>query len=305
MPELPDITIYLDALGSRILRQPIERVRITSPFFLRTTDPPIETVEGKRVLELRRLGKRVVFGLEDGLWLVLHLMLAGRLHWRPPGAKPPGKRGLAAVDFPSGTLVVTEAGSRKRAALHVVRGEGALRSHDPGGLELIEADLATFRRRLVSENHTLKRALTDPRLFSGVGNAYSDEILQRAKLSPVALTRRLTTEEIARLLEAARETLNDWVERLRAETGNGFPEKVTAFRDGMRVHGRAGKPCPECGTRVQRIRYATGEANYCPTCQTGGRLLADRALSRLLKGDWPRTLEELEERVNPDPGTET
>jgi formamidopyrimidine-DNA glycosylase len=257
--------------------------------------PPIRAAEGKRVRELRRLGKRIVAGLEEDLFLVLHLMIAGRLRWLAAGAKVPGKLGLAAFDFSSGTLIVTEAGSKKRASLYLVRGEEQLRSHDPGGLEVIDADLEAFRDALVRESHTLKRALTDPRLFSGIGNAYSDEILHRARLSPVKLSRQLDDEEITRLYRATRETLLDWAERLRRETGSGFPEKVTAFREGMAVHGRYRQPCPECGAPVQRIAYADNETNYCARCQTGGRLLADRSLSRLMKDDWPRTLDELEQ----------
>ena len=294
MPELPDITVYIEALEKRVLGEPLEGVRLTSPFLLRSVDPPIEAATGKRVAELRRLGKRIAIGLEGELWLVLHLMIAGRLHWRKPGARPAGRRGLAAFDFPDGSLVLTEAGSKRRASLHVVRGQDALGAHDPGGLEVLETDLGAFRDALGRENHTLKRALTDPRTFSGIGNAYSDEILHRARLSPVAMTRKLTDGESERLYRAARDTLTLWIERLRAETGDGFPEKVTAFRAGMAVHGRYGKACPDCGTAVQRIRYAANETNYCPRCQTGGKLLADRALSRLLKKDWPKTVEELE-----------
>jgi formamidopyrimidine-DNA glycosylase len=296
MPELPDITIYIEALAPRISGERLERVRLASPFLLQSVAPPITEVEGKRVRGLRRLGKRIAIGLEDDLFLVLHLMIAGRLRFRPPGAPLNRKLGLAAFDFTSGTLVLTEASTRKRATLHVVRGEPALRALHPGGLEVLEADLAAFGAALTRESHTLKRALTDPRLFSGIGNAYSDEILHRARLSPVKLTPRLTGEEIARLHAAVQSTLGEWIERLRAETGSGFPEKVTAFRPGMAVHGRYGEPCPDCGAPVQRIVYAENEANYCAACQTGGKLLADRALSRLLKGDWPRTLEELERR---------
>ena len=262
---------------------------------MRTAEPPIQSVHGKRVRELRRIGKRIAIGLEDNRWLVLHLMIAGRLHWREPTAKlPGGRRGLAAFDFPHGAVTLTEAGSKKRASLHVVQDEAALREHDPGGLEILERDLDAFSQRLRSRNHTLKRALTDPRLFSGVGNAYSDEILHRAQLSPVTLTQRLSQEETERLYSATRETLEAWVKQLRDESGEAFPEKVTAFREGMAVHGRYGKPCPVCGSPVQRIRYAANETNYCAPCQTGGKLLADRALSRLLKKDWPRTIEELE-----------
>jgi formamidopyrimidine-DNA glycosylase len=294
VPELPDITVYIEALQERILGQTLERVRLASPFLLRTTDPPLREVEGKSILGLRRIGKRIAIALEQDLWLVLHLMIAGRLHWRKPGAPLAGRSMLAAFDFRPGTLVLTEAGSQHRASLHVVRGEDALRGLDPGGTDVLEADLPSFAAALTAENHTLKRALTDPRRFSGIGNAYSDEILHRARLSPVALSQRLTPEEVRRLYEAARETLTHWVERLRADLRHGFPEKVTAFRDGMSVHGRYGQPCPACGAKVQRIRYAANETNYCARCQTGGRLLADRALSRLLKQDWPRTLDELE-----------
>lgn len=297
MPELPDVTVYVEALERRILGERLEDVRLASPFLLRSVEPPLGVVRGRTVSGVRRLGKRVVIALEAGLFLVLHLMIAGRLHWRARGARPPGKVGLAAFDFASGTLVLTEAGSKRRASLHVVRGEEALRDFDPGGLEVLEADLAVFGAALTRESHTLKRALTDPRLFSGIGNAYSDEILHRARLSPVKLTHQLDVDETARLFEAARQTLQDWIERLRRETGSGFPEKVTAFRDGMAVHGRYGEPCPDCGSPVQRIVHAENETNYCPRCQTGGRLLADRALSRLLRDDRPRTLEELEERV--------
>ena len=300
MPELPDIAVYIEALEARIRGQPLARVRIAHPFLLRTADPPIKSVEGKKVRELRRLGKRIAIGLEDELWLVLHLMIAGRLHWTAPGAALPGKRGLAAFDFPDGALILTEAGTKRRAALHLVQGKAALAALDPGGLEILEADADAFGAALVAGgNHTLKRALTEPRRFSGVGNAYSDEILHRARLSPVTMTGKLTDEETARLFQAARDTLNDWTERLRAEAGTDFPEKVTAFRDSMAVHGRYGKPCPDCGTAVQRIRYASNETNYCPRCQTGGKILADRALSRLLKKDWPRTVEEMEELRGP------
>ena len=294
MPELPDIVVYIEALGPRILDQTLERVRVATPFLLRTATPPLEAVEGRSVRELRRMGKRIAIGLEDGLWLVLHLMIAGRLHWSKPGVKLTPKRARTAMDFPHGSLLLTEAGSQRRASLHLVHGEGGLRELDPGGLEVLTADLDSFAARLTSANHTLKRALTDPRLFSGVGNAYSDEILHRAQLSPVALTQRLGRDEIARLHIATRIVLDEWTDRLRAEAQGGFPENVTAFREEMAVHGKYGKPCPRCGTKVQRIRYANNETNYCPKCQTGGRLLADRALSRLMKQDWPRTLEELE-----------
>jgi formamidopyrimidine-DNA glycosylase len=300
MPELPDVEVYLAALAPRVLGQPLESVRLASPFLLRTVDPPLATLEGRQVESLRRLGKRIVFGFTGDLFLVLHLMIGGRLHWKPRGtkvpARNPGKSGLAAFDFPTGTLLLTEAGSKKRASLHLVAGMAALADLDPGGLEVLTADLEEFRAALMEESHTLKRALTDPHLFSGIGNAYSDEILHRAKLSPFRLTRSLTPEESAVLFEACRAVLTEWIERLQAEAGDGFPEKVTAFQEGMAVHGRFGKPCPVCGTPVQRLVYADNEANYCPGCQTGGRLLADRALSRLLKDDWPRTLEELEAR---------
>ncbi len=295
MPELPDIEVYLDCLRPRVERQKLERVRLANPFLLRSVEPPIREAEGKAVTDLRRLGKRLVFALETDLFLVLHLMIAGRLHWKPRGAKPPGKVGLAAFDFPTGTLILTEAGSKRRASLHLLRGEAGLTRHNPGGLEVLDGNLDQFRAVLMSENHTLKRALTDPRLFSGVGNAYSDEILHAARLSPVVLTRRLTDEEAGRLHRATQDTLRLWRDRLRAEAGDGFPEKVTAFRKDMAVHGRFGLPCPVCGTAVQRIVHAENETNYCPRCQTGGRVLADRAMSRLLKDDWPRTVEEWEE----------
>ena len=294
MPELPDITVYIEALETRILGGTLERVRLASPFLLRSIDPPLTAANGKEVRALRRVGKRIAIGLEDDLWLVLHLMIAGRLHWRDRGAKLARKNTPAAFDFSNGTLVLTEAGSQKRASLHVVSGEENLRALDPGGIEVLTAGLAEFTAALTSANHTLKRALTDPCTFSGIGNAYSDEILHRARLSPVALTQKLKPEEIGRLYDATRATLADWVERLRAEAKGGFPEKVTAFRERMAVHGRYGQPCPDCGAKVQRIRYAANETNYCVNCQTGGRLLADRALSRLLREDWPRTLEELE-----------
>ena len=295
MPELPDIVVYIEALEQRILDQPLDRIRIASPFLLRTAEPPIHAADGKRVRQLRRIGKRIAIGLDSGLWLLLHLMIAGRLHWREPGAKlPGGRRGLAGFDFPNGTLVLTEAGSKKRASLRLFQGEESLHSEDPGGLEVLECELDAFARVLTAANHTLKRSLTDPRLFSGIGNAYSDEILHRARLSPVKLTKNLDPASIQRLFGAARETLDLWLGKLRDEMGEGFPEKVTAFREGMAVHGQYGKPCPDCGTLVQRIRYASNETNYCPLCQTGGKLLADRALSRLLKKDWPRTIEELE-----------
>jgi formamidopyrimidine-DNA glycosylase len=294
MPELPDIVVYIEALEARILGQTLERVRLASPFLLRTATPPIQAVEGKQVRSLRRLGKRIAVGLENDLWLVLHLMIAGRLHWRAKGAKVSPRGALAAFDFSGGSLVLTEAGTRRRASLHVVQSAEALEALNPGGLEPLDTDLEAFGARLTSENHTLKRALTDPHLFSGIGNAYSDEILHRAQLSPVALTGRLSGESIERLYRATRQALVEWTDRLRAASQDGFPEKVTAFREGMAVHGRYGKPCPRCGAKVQRIRYADNETNYCAPCQTGGRLLADRSLSRLLKQDWPRTLEALE-----------
>ncbi len=294
MPELPDVELYVACLRPRIVGRSLDAVRLASPFLLRTVDPPLDAAVGRTVVGVRRLGKRIVVGFEEELFLVFHLMIAGRLRWRASRARVPGKVGLAAFDFATGTLILTEASSRKRASLHVVRGEAALAEHDPGGIEVLESDRETFRRVLTSESHTLKRALTDPRLFSGIGNAYSDEILHRARLSPVALTGQLEDAEIARLYEATRATLTDWSARLRAEVGSGFPEQVTAFRDGMAVHGRYRQPCPDCGAPVQRIAYADNETNYCARCQTGGRLLADRALSRLLHKDWPRTLDELE-----------
>src|SRR5262245_7425994 len=296
MPELPDVVVYLECLHHRVVGQVLEKVRLASPFLLRSVEPPLKQAEGKRVLGLHRLGKRLVFELEDELFLILHLMIAGRLHWKTRGAKLPGKIGLAAFDFTSGTLTLTEAGTKKRASLHLVRGEAALARHEPGGLEVLDTDLDSFRQALLRENHTLKRSLTDPRLFSGIGNAYSDEILHRAKLSPLTWTERLTDEEVALLFEAVRATRRDWLDRLRVEAGDGFPERVTAFREGMGVHGRFGQPCPVCGTAVQRIVYAENETNYCPRCQTNGKVLADRSLSRLLKDDWPRSIEELEER---------
>ncbi|HEY8228352.1 MAG TPA: DNA-formamidopyrimidine glycosylase family protein [Pyrinomonadaceae bacterium] len=292
MPELPDITIYIDALEKRILNHTLKRIRIASPFLLRTATPPIASAEGKKVLQLRRLGKRICIELENDFWLVLHLMIAGRLHWKEGPAKL-SKLHLALFEFNHGSLSLTEAGTQKRASLHVVQDESALRNLDPGGHEVFEITLKEFGETLQAENHTLKRALTDPRALSGIGNAYSDEILWEARLSPIALTQRLTQEELERLFTATKHTLTAWVERLRSETGDKFPEKVTAFRNGMAVHGRYREPCPRCGTKVQRIRYASNETNYCPTCQTGGRLLADRALSRLLREDWPRTAEEL------------
>jgi formamidopyrimidine-DNA glycosylase len=295
MPELPDITVYIEALSERITDRVLESVRITQPNLLRTADPPISAVDGARVTELRRLGKRIAFGFDGELWLVLHLMIAGRLHWRDRGVKLRRKYDSAAFDFENGSLVLSEAGSKKRASLHTVVGADRLQEHDPGGLEVFDSDLAAFTAALTRGNHTLKRALTDPRLFSGIGNAYSDEILHRSRLSPVTLTSRLAEDAIERLYNATREVLREWTERLRAEAAGGFPEKVTAFRPEMAVHGRYGELCPDCGSPVQRIRYASNETNYCPQCQTGGKLLADRVLSRLLKKDWPRTPEELEE----------
>jgi formamidopyrimidine-DNA glycosylase len=304
MPELPDIEVYLDALRPRVVGQKLGRVRLASPFLLRTVDPPISAAESRMVLGVRRLGKRIVFALETDLFLVLHLMIAGRLHWKPAGAKPPGKVGLAAFDFPTGTLVLTEAGSKRRASLHLVRGEVELATHNPRGLEVFDTDAGQFRKALRRENHTLKRALTDPRLFSGIGNAYSDEILHRARMSPLTLTGRISDADADRLFAATRTTLREWLDRQRAEAGDGWPEKVTAFRPDMAVHGKFGKPCPVCGTKVQRIVYADNETNYCPRCQTGGKILADRSLSRLLKDDWPRSIEELEElRPGPAPRT--
>ncbi len=302
MPELPDIELYLGALEPRVVGRRLERVRLVSPFLLRSVEPPLAAVHGRRVEALRRLGKRIVFGLEGEYFLVLHLMIAGRLRWRPAGARPPGRRGLAAFDFENGTLLLTEAGSKRRAALHVVQGEERLAAHDPGGLEVLEASYETFAATLARRSHTLKRALTDPRIFSGIGNAYSDEILHRACLSPFKRTAALPPDETRRLFETCREVLTEWTARLRAETGDGFPEKVTAFREGMAVHGCYRRPCPVCGAPVQRLVYAENEANYCPGCQTGGRILADRALSRLLKDDWPRTLEELEALGRPRVG---
>jgi formamidopyrimidine-DNA glycosylase len=294
MPELPDITAYISALEPRIVGQPLEHVRLASVFLLRTADPPLAAVEGRIVRELRRIGKRIAIGFDDELWLVLHLMIAGRLHWRPPAAKLAGRNTLAAFDFPAGSLVLTEAGSKRRASLHVLRGAAALLAIDPGGIDVLACDLDAFRHALTVENRTLKRALTDPRIVSGIGNAYSDEILHAAQLSPIALTHKLTPPEWERLFAATRTTLQCWIDRLRAETNGEFPERVTAFRKDMAVHGRFGEPCPRCGEPVQRIRYADNETNYCARCQTGGALLADRSLSRLLKADWPRTLEELD-----------
>jgi formamidopyrimidine-DNA glycosylase len=294
MPELPDITIYIEALEARIVDHVLERVRIASPFLLRTFEPPISDAEGKRITRLQRIGKRIAIGTEDDLWLVLHLMIAGRLHWAEKGAKLPGKRGLAALDFDHGSLTLTEAGSKRWASLYVVQGAAGLQAHNPGGLEVFAADRDTFAAVLTRRNHTLKRALTDPTLFSGIGNAYSDEILHRARLSPVALTQRLSASQIDRLYQAVRETLTAWIDALRREAADGFPEKVTAFRPDMAVHGRYGEPCPVCGAPVQRIRYADNETNYCARCQTEGKILADRSLSRLLKDDWPRSIDDLE-----------
>ncbi len=304
MPELPDITLYLDALGERIHGARLERVILVNPFLLRTATPPPASAAGRRVERLRRIGKRIAIGLEGQLWLVLHLMIAGRLHWYARGQKVSGRSALARFEFDSGTLTLTEAGSKRRASLHVLAGEAELERIDPGGLEIDGADPGAFRARLMLENHTLKRALTDPRLFAGIGNAYSDEILHRARLSPLTLTHKLHAGEIARLFEAARATLEEWTARLRAAGGASFPEGVTAFRPGMAVHGRFGQPCPVCGTPVQRIRYADNETNYCPRCQTEGRVLADRALSRLLKDDWPKTADELE-RLRARPAAQT
>jgi formamidopyrimidine-DNA glycosylase len=301
MPELPDVVVYLDALRPRILGQPLEVVRIGSPFVVRSVEPPIAAAAGHKVVGLRRLGKRIVIGLEPDLYLVMHLMIAGRLRWKRRGAAIPGRIGLAAFDFPSGTLLFTEAGTRRRAALHLVRGEPALAVHDRGGLEVLEADATAFRAALRRENHTLKRALTDPRILSGIGNAYSDEILHAAKLSPFALTSSASDAELDRLYGATRATLTAWIERLRHDVGDGFPDKVTAFHDAMAVHGRYRRPCPACDSPVQRVRYAENEMNYCATCQTGGRVFADRSLSRLLKDDWPRSLDEWEERMGLTP----
>jgi formamidopyrimidine-DNA glycosylase len=294
MPELPDIAAYISALEVRILAQPLERVRLASVFLLRTAEPSLTDVEGRTVRELRRIGKRIAIGLEGDLWLVLHLMIAGRLHWRASQASLSGRRNLAAFDFPAGSLLITEAGSKHRASLHVVSGEEGLRSVDPGGIDIFASDLASFQAALTAENRTLKRALTDPRILSGIGNAYSDEILHAAQLSPAALTHKLKPNEWETLFAATHQTLALWIDRLRGEAETGFPENVTAFREGMAVHGRYGKPCPRCGEKIQRIRYANNETNYCARCQTGGKLLADRSLSRLLRSDWPRTLEELE-----------
>ena len=297
MPELPDITIYLEALAPRIVSQPLERAKIVSPSLLRTVDPPLSAAEGRKIVGLRRIGKRIVWEMEGEIFLVFHLMIAGRFKWRPEGTKSPAKVGLASFDFPTGTLLLTEASPKKRASLHVVAGEAGLAAHDPGGLDILASDFAAFKTRLQSESHTLKRALTDPHLFDGIGNWLSDEILHAAKLSLFQLAGKLSDEEIARLYEAARATTRYWIEKLRAETGTKFPEKVSAFKEGMAVHGRYKEPCPVCGSPIQRIRYADNEANYCATCQTGGRVLADRSLSRLLKADWPRSLEDWEAKL--------
>jgi formamidopyrimidine-DNA glycosylase len=294
MPELPDIAAYICALEPRVLGQPLERVRLASPFLLRTAQPPLASAEGRTVRELRRVGKRIAFGVENDVWLAIHLMIAGRLHWKAPGVKLAARQSLAAFDFPNGSLVLTEAGTKHRASLHVVSGEEGLRSLDAGGIDVFSSDLDSFRAALTAENHTLKRALTDPRLLSGIGNAYSDEILHAARLSPITLTHKLPPDEWERLFATTKDTLNLWIQRLRAEAETGFPEKVTAFRKEMAVHGRYGQPCPRCGDKVLRIRYADKETNYCARCQTGGKVLADRSLSRLLGSDWPRTLEELE-----------
>jgi formamidopyrimidine-DNA glycosylase len=294
VPELPDVELYLAALRPRVIGRPIERVRVASPFFVRTFDPPVSALEGRTVVALRRLGKRLVWELDDDVFIVMHLMIAGRLRWRDKGTAVPAKVGLAAFDFANGTIVITEAGSRKQASLHVVRGADAVAAMDPGGADVFSMSTAAFAAALRAENHTLKRSLTDPHLFSGIGNAYSDEILHAAQLSPVKLTQSLTDAEVAKLFDATREILAHWTTKLREETGDAFPEKVTAFRAGMAVHGRYGQPCPRCGAPVQRIVYARNEANYCAACQTGGRLLADRALSRLLREDWPKTLDDLE-----------
>ena len=294
MPELPDIEVYIGALERRVARRRLEAVRVTNPFLLRSARPPLQTVDGCQVEEIRRVGKRIAFGLEGDLWLVLHLMIAGRLHWQAPRPRSLGKQVLAAFDFDSGSLTLTEAGKKRRASLHLVEGEDGLARHDPGGLEVLEASVEEFARQLHKENHTLKRSLTDPRLFGGIGNAYSDEILHRARLSPVAMSRKLDDGEIASLFGAARDVLTEWTERLRMQAGEEFPQKVTAFRPQMAVHGKYGEACPDCGSKVQRIRYVANETNYCARCQTGGRMLADRSMSQLLKQDWPKTLEEWE-----------
>jgi formamidopyrimidine-DNA glycosylase len=293
MPELPDVTVYVELIAAKTIGRKIERVRIASPFVVRSVDPPVRDVEGKMVREIRRIGKRIAIGLDDDLWIVIHLMIAGRFRWLKPGAKIPGRLGLAAFDFENGTLVLTEAGTQRRASITVVRGEGSLADIDRGGVEPLEVDEKTFAEQLARENHTLKRSLTDPTLFSGIGNAYSDEIFHRARVSPIKLTSRLTPDEVTRLYHATRELLTEWTERLRSEAGGEFPAKVTAFHDEMAVHGKYGKPCPVCGSPVQRIRYASNETNYCARCQTEGKLLADRALSRLLKKDWPKSIDEL------------
>jgi len=297
MPELPDITVYLEALEKRVTGCALQRVRIAGPFLLRTATPPIDSVQGHTVTELRRIGKRIALGFDNSLWLVFHLMIAGRLHWKTKPVVPDGRRTLASFDFDSGTLTLTEAGTQKRASLHLLDGEDALHAIDPGGLEVLSATQEQFAASLTSENHTLKRSLTDPRLFSGIGNAYSDEILFHAQLSPVQLTQRIDAQAIERLFRAAQTTMAEWIERLRKEAGGKFPESVTAFREEMSVHGRYGQPCRKCGAKIQRIRYASNETNYCPNCQTGGKLLADRALSRLLREDWPRSLDEMEGRL--------
>lgn len=297
MPELPDIVVYIESLERRVMHHTLLRVRIGNPFVLRSVDPPMSDVEGRNLVRIERLGKRIALGFDNDLFLVLHLMIAGRLHWEKPGKALPGKRGLLALDFATGTVVLTEAGTKRRASIHVVRGNAGLLALDRGGLEVLAASAESFRRRIRQENHTLKRSLTDPRLFSGIGNAYSDEILHRAGLSPLKLTARLQDEEIDRLYAAVQSTLTEWIQRLRAETDDGFPERVTAFRPEMAVHGRYRQPCPTCGTPVQRIVYAENECNYCPTCQTEGRLLADRAMSRLLKEDWPRSLDDWDAHI--------
>jgi formamidopyrimidine-DNA glycosylase len=297
MPELPDVLLYIESLKPRILNQKLEKARLASPFVLRSVSPPISTITSRSVVALRRLGKQIIFEFDGDLFLVIHLMIAGRFQWKERGARIPAKLGLAAFDFPAGTLLLTEAGSKKRASLHLVEGESGLNAFNRGALEVLDSSLEAFRNALTGENHTLKRSLTDPRLFSGIGNAYSDEILHRARLSPMKLTAKLTEEEIARLHSATKSTLREWIERLKAEAGSEFPSKVTAFRPEMAVHGRFGRPCPACGSPVQRIVYAENECNYCATCQTDGRLLADRALSRLLKQDWPRSLDEWEMHI--------
>lgn len=294
MPELPDITAYIRALDPRIVGQPLQHIRLASPFLLRTAEPPLADAEGRAVRELRRIGKRIALGLEGDLWLVLHLMIAGRLHWRAQGVNLAGRKSLAAFDFPNGSLVLTEAGTKHRASLHLIHGEQALQAMDPGGIDVFASNLDTFRQALTAENRTLKRALTDPRILSGIGNAYSDEILHAAQLSPIALTHKLQPEEFERLFSATRDILAQWINQLREQAEHEFPEKVTAFRENMAVHGRYGKPCPRCGEKIQRIRYADNETNYCAKCQAGGKVLADRSLSRLLGSDWPRTLDELE-----------